>query len=90
MLRIDPPPRVFIDFTASWRHRNGARRLTAIIRSQNSTGASSRRARETSPGVVDQDVNAAAPFNRVANEAPAGVGVAEVGLHADRVVTGTP
>ena len=41
MLRIEPPPRVRIGLTASCRHRNGARRFTAIIRSQNSSVDSS-------------------------------------------------
>ena len=45
MLTIEPPPRVFIERTASCRHRNGARRLTAIIASQNSTVESSSDAR---------------------------------------------
>ena len=39
---IEPPPRVFIDLTASCRQMNGARRLTAMISSHSSTGASSR------------------------------------------------
>src|ERR1051325_8833140 len=42
MFTIDPPPRVFIDFTASCRHRNGARRLTARTMSQTSSDTSSR------------------------------------------------
>ena len=50
--------------SASCIRMNGARRLTAIIRSQNATLADSIEAREVEAGVVDQDVEAAEAVDR--------------------------
>ncbi len=80
MLTIEPPPRAFIAASASCIRMNGARRLMAIIRSQNAVVALSIGARDVEAGVVDQDVEAAEAIDGALDERQAHGFLGEVAL----------
>ena len=88
MLTIDPPPRAFIDLTASCRQRNGARRLTAMMASHSSTERVLQLAARGAGGVVDEHVEAAHAFDREADDAPAGLDVGEIAGDEVRLAAG--
>ena len=65
----------------------GARRLTAIIVSQNSTVESSSDSPRSACGVVDEDVEAASTLDGRADDVSAGLDTCEVARHGVHLVS---